>query len=111
MGVPDQFCLKSDNFHEKTGKAFHTFKEGNDFTDVTLVSEDGQEIEVHKIVLTASSSFFLFLKLCSRKSIILTTLIYLVHMVDLLTRDALRQHKYKFHNTKSGRDSASSPIM
>ena len=56
MGASDQFFLKSNNFHEKTGKAFHTFKEGNDFTDVTLVSEDGQEIEVHKIVLAASSS-------------------------------------------------------
>ena len=54
-----QFFLKSNNFHENTGKAFNTFKEGNDFTDVTLVSEDGQEIKVHKIVLAASSFFFM----------------------------------------------------
>ena len=43
----------------QTGKAFHTFKEGNDFIDVTLVSEDGQETKMHKIVLAASSSFFI----------------------------------------------------
>ena len=43
----------------QAGKAFHTFKEENDFTGVTLVSEDGQETKVHKIVLAASSSFFI----------------------------------------------------
>ena len=58
MGVSNQFFLKDNNFHETIIKAFHTFKEGNDFTDVTLVSEDGQKIKVHKIVLAASSSFF-----------------------------------------------------
>ena len=52
MGVSNQFFLKDNNFHETIIKAFHTFKEGN---DVTLVSENGQEI---KIVLAASSFFF-----------------------------------------------------
>ena len=55
MGVSNQFFLKDNNFHETIIKAFDTFKEGN---DVTLVSEDGQEMKFHKIVLAASSSFF-----------------------------------------------------
>ena len=30
-----------------------------DFTNVTLVCEDGEQIEAHKVVLVASSSFFM----------------------------------------------------
>ena len=31
---------------------------GTTFTDVTLISEDGQPLEAHKVILTASSPFF-----------------------------------------------------
>ena len=34
-------------------------REDNDFTDVTLACEDGQQVEAHKVVLIASSPFFL----------------------------------------------------
>ena len=30
----------------------------NDFADGTLACEDGQQIEAHKVILAASSSFF-----------------------------------------------------
>ena len=33
-------------------------REDNDFADVTLVCEDGQQVEAHKVVLTSSSPFF-----------------------------------------------------
>ena len=33
-------------------------KEDKEFTDVTLACEDGQQAEVHKLVLIASSPFF-----------------------------------------------------
>ena len=99
----DQFFLKSKNFHEKTGRAFHTFKEGNDFTDVTLVSEDHQEIEVHKIVLAASSSFFLrlFKKITRSHPLIYlrgVTSENLVHVVDFLYRGEVNVLKDHFEN-------------
>ena len=33
-------------------------REDNDFADVTLACEDGQQVEVHKVILAASSPFF-----------------------------------------------------
>ena len=36
-------------------KAFESLREDKDFTDVTLVCEDGRQIEVHKVVLAISS--------------------------------------------------------
>ena len=35
-----------------------SFREDNDFADVTLASEDGQQVEAHKVILAASSPFF-----------------------------------------------------
>ena len=37
--------------------AFGDLKEDKEFTDVTL-AEDGQQVEAHEVVLTASSPFF-----------------------------------------------------
>ena len=37
---------------------FGRLREEKDFSDVTLVCEDGKLLEAHKIVLAASSSFF-----------------------------------------------------
>ena len=56
-------CVKKDIDH--TGHSSHwTFitpcvKEGKDFTDVSLACEDGLQVEAHKVVLIASSPFFL----------------------------------------------------
>ena len=38
--------------------AFATFADSHDFTDVTLASEDGHQVEAHKIILATSSPFF-----------------------------------------------------
>ena len=37
---------------------FGSLKEDKDFTDVTLVCEDGKQVEVHKVILASSSPFF-----------------------------------------------------
>ena len=41
--------------------AFGSLREYNEFSDVTLACEDGQQIEAHKVILIASSPFFLSL--------------------------------------------------
>ena len=54
-----KLCLQWNDFQKNITSAFGELKSDKDFTDVTLVSEDGQQIEAHKLVLISSSPFFL----------------------------------------------------
>ena len=51
-------CLQWNDFQENLKWAFGNFREDNDFADVTLACEDGQQLEAHKVILAASSPFF-----------------------------------------------------
>ena len=46
------------DFQENMCSAFSTLRDDTTFTDVTLVSEDGQHLQAHKVILSASSPFF-----------------------------------------------------
>ena len=52
----EKLCLKWDEFQQHVSESFGELRE--DFCDVTLASEDKKQIEVHKIILAASSPFF-----------------------------------------------------
>ena len=39
----------------KHQKGVGSFREDNDFADMTLACEDGQQVEAHKVILAASS--------------------------------------------------------
>ena len=59
MHQPDEkLSLKWNEFRDNLCKAFAKLKHDKDFTDVTLVCEDGQQFEAHKLVLISSSPFF-----------------------------------------------------
>ena len=47
--------LKWDDFQENLNIAFGSLREDNEFADVTLASEDGQQMDAHKVILAASS--------------------------------------------------------
>ena len=51
--------MQWNDFRENVGSAFGDLREDKEFTDVTLACEDGQQVEAHKVVLIASSPFFL----------------------------------------------------
>ena len=53
----EKFCLKWNDFQENLKASFDQLREGNDFSDVTLVCDDG-EVEAHKLVLSLCSPFF-----------------------------------------------------
>ena len=53
--MSEKLCLKWNDFQENVNVAFASLREDNDFADVTLACEDGQQIEAHKVILTASS--------------------------------------------------------
>jgi len=59
MNQNEKFCLKWNDFHENIGTTFSGLRDVQDFSDVTLACEDNQFIETHRIVLSASSPFFL----------------------------------------------------
>ena len=56
--MSEKLCLKWNDFQENVNTAFASLREDNDFADVTLACEDGQQVEVHKVILAASSPFF-----------------------------------------------------
>ena len=55
----EKLCLRWNDFKENVSSAFGDLRQDKEFTDVTLVCEDGQQVEAHKVVLVASSPFFL----------------------------------------------------
>ena len=59
MSSSEKFSLKWNDFQENITAAFATLRDDKRFTDVTLVSEDGEPVEAHKVILSVSSPFFM----------------------------------------------------
>ena len=59
MDHSGKVCLKWNDFQETLTSSFVLLRNDEEFTNVTLVSEDGEQIEAHKVVLVASSPFFM----------------------------------------------------
>ena len=56
--MSEKLCLQWNDFKDNIKSAFGNLREDNDFADVTLACEDGQQVEAHKVILAASSPFF-----------------------------------------------------
>ena len=56
--MSEKLCLQWNDFQNNVKSAFGNLREDNDFADVTLACEDGQQVEAHKVILAASSPFF-----------------------------------------------------
>ena len=56
--MSEKLCLQWNDFQDNIKSAFGILREDNDFADVTLACEDGQQVEAHKVILAASSPFF-----------------------------------------------------
>ena len=54
----EKFSLKWNNFKENVTSTFLSLRNDTDFNDVTLACEDDNQVEAHKVILAASSSFF-----------------------------------------------------
>ena len=54
----EKFCLNWNDFKQNASSAFNQLRNDKNLTDVTLVSEEGEHILAHKIVLSSSSDFF-----------------------------------------------------
>ena len=58
MHTSEKFCLRWNNFKENINNAFVSLRKDTVFTDVTLVCEDGHQVDAHKVILASSSHFF-----------------------------------------------------
>ena len=54
----EKFCLKWNDFQDNLAISFQELRKDNEYSDVTLVSEEDQQIQAHKIILSACSPFF-----------------------------------------------------
>ena len=52
------FSLKWNNFQSNVGKTFSMLRHDDDFYDVTLVTDDQNEVSAHKVVLSSCSEYF-----------------------------------------------------
>ena len=53
----EKFCLRWNDFETNISTAFRELREDKDFFDVTLACDD-QQIQAHKVILSACSPFF-----------------------------------------------------
>ena len=56
--MSEKLCLQWNDFKDNALNAFGSLREDSDFADVTLVCEDGKQMETHKVILATSSPFF-----------------------------------------------------
>ena len=54
----EMYCLKWNEFEENIRNSFKSFRSEGKLFDVTLASDDGHQIQAHKIILSAGSDFF-----------------------------------------------------
>eukprot|EP00092_Neocalanus_flemingeri_P041853 GFUD01045587.1.p1 GENE.GFUD01045587.1~~GFUD01045587.1.p1 ORF type:complete len:337 (-),score=63.10 GFUD01045587.1:112-1122(-) len=57
MGSTEKFCLRWNDFESNISVAFQELREDKDFFDVTLACDD-EQIQAHKVILSACSPFF-----------------------------------------------------
>ena len=56
--MSEKLCLQWNDFKDNVINTFGNLREDDNFTDVTLVCEDGKQIDAHKVILVASSPVF-----------------------------------------------------
>ena len=58
MDSSEKLCLQWKDYQKDVSSQFRKLRDSEDFTDVTLVSKDGQKFTAHKIILASSSPLF-----------------------------------------------------
>ena len=53
--INDKYCLKWNDYNKNITTSYSELRESFDFSDVTLMCDEDQQIEAHRIILSASS--------------------------------------------------------
>merc|ERR1712142_1133057 len=54
----EKFCLKWNEFEENIRHSFQALRHQKKLFDVTLATDDGHQIEAHRVILSSGSDFF-----------------------------------------------------
>jgi len=54
----DKFCLRWNEFEENIRHSFKVLRNKESLFDVTLATDDGHQIQAHRVILSAGSDFF-----------------------------------------------------
>ena len=58
INMSEKLCLRWNEYQDNIKSSFGNLRDDNDFADVTLACDDGQQLEAHKVILASSSPFF-----------------------------------------------------
>jgi len=58
MASSEKFCLRWNDFEQNVSGAFRELREEKDFFDVTLACDDDNQLQAHKVIISACSPFF-----------------------------------------------------
>ena len=56
--MSEKFCLKWNDFHSNVSKSFSLLRNEDYLHDVTIVTDDNEQIAAHKLVLSTCSEYF-----------------------------------------------------
>ena len=56
--MSEKFCLKWNDFHSNVSKSFSKLRNEDYLHDVTIVTDDNEQIAAHKLVLSTCSEYF-----------------------------------------------------
>jgi len=54
----DKFCLKWNEFEDNIRHSFQALRHKQKLFDVTLATDDGHQIDAHRVILSSGSDFF-----------------------------------------------------
>ena len=58
MNNVEKFCLRWNEFETNIRESFREMREDQNHFDVTLATDDGHQVQTHKMILSAGSKFF-----------------------------------------------------
>ena len=55
---PENYSLKWQHFHQSIASAFKDLRNDDEFLDVTIACDEDQQIQAHKVIISACSPYF-----------------------------------------------------
>ena len=49
--MPEKLCVRWNDFKDNINSSFRGLRVENDFADVTLACEDGEQLKAHRVIL------------------------------------------------------------
>ena len=57
-GLQENYSLKWQNFHQSLASSFKELRSDDEFLDVTIACDEEQQVQAHKVIISACSPYF-----------------------------------------------------